>query len=111
MELSILGYKCKKCGYVQYPHRTLCRKCLHNEFDTVPLAKEGKLVTFTILHTLPPDFEVPTLGLGIVELDDGQKIMGQLAIDKPKIGMRVRSKIENVRCEEYDTYKGVVFYT
>lgn len=110
METSILGYKCRKCGHVHYPPRTLCRKCLHNEFDTAPLPKDGKLLTFTIVHTLPPDFDVPNLTLGIVELDNGQRITGQLKIKNPTLGMRVRGKIEVVRREDYNAYRGIVFY-
>lgn len=110
MELSILGYKCRKCGHLHYPNRTLCRKCLHSHFDSVPLPKEGTLLTFTVLHTLPPDFEVPALTLGLVELDNGNRILGHLKIKEPRIGMRVRGKVENVRTEDYNTYKGIVFY-
>jgi uncharacterized OB-fold protein len=114
MEMNIYGYKCKKCGHVQYPYRTICCNCHkneHNEFDIVPLPKEGKLLTYTNLYTLPPDFEVVTLGLGIVELDGGQRITGQLNIDKPKIGMKVTGKVEVVRRDDYNEYMGMVFYS
>ena len=75
--LSIIYYKtiCKKCGEND-----------HNEFDIVPLPKKGKLLTFTTLYTLPSDYEVVTLALGIVELEDGNRITGQLDIKNPKIG-------------------------
>ena len=114
---DILGYKCRKCGTVQYPNRTRCKKCGHTEwekgnivYDTVPLPKTGKLLTFTHLYALPPEFEVVSLGLGIVELDDGTRITGQVKIDKPKIGMKVKGKVELVRKDEYKKHYGVVFY-
>ena len=59
MEMNIYAYKCKRCGYVQYPYRTICGNCRendHNEFDIVPLSKKGKLVTFTHLYALPADY-------------------------------------------------------
>ena len=112
MEMNIYAYKCKKCGHVQYPYRTLCRNCHkndHAEFDIVPLAKFGKLLTFTNLYTLPSDFETVTITLGIVELEDGNRITGQLEIPSPKIGMTVKGEVKVVRSDEYNKYLGMVF--
>lgn len=112
MEMNIYAYKCKKCGHVQYPYRTLCRNCHQNEhaeFDIVPLAKKGKLVTYTTLYTLPSDFETVTITLGIVELEDGNKMTGQLNIDKPEIGMAVQGEVKIVRRDQYNKYLGMVF--
>ena len=112
MELNIYAYKCKRCGHIQYPYRTICRNCGendHNEFDIVPMAKNGKLVTFTHLYTLPADFETVKLTLGIVELDDGNKITGQLNLKNPKIGMKVKGEIQVVRQELYEKRLGMVF--
>jgi uncharacterized protein len=113
MEFNIYAYKCKRCGHVQYPYRTICRNCHennHNEFDIVPLPKKGKLLTYTILYNPPSDYETPTLSLGIVELEDGNRITGQIKIDKPKTGMAVVGKVEVVRNESYNEYMGMVFY-
>jgi uncharacterized protein len=113
MELNIYAYKCKRCGQLHYPYKTICKKCGendHNEFDIVPLPKKGKLLTFTTLYNPPSDFEVATLVLGIVELEDGNRMTGQLQIPTPKIGMKVRGKVEVVRTEEYKKHLGMVFY-
>ena len=64
MALEILAYKCRKCGQLHYPLRMVCKKCGKNEpheFDTVPLPKNGTLLTFTTVHNLPPDFNVAKL--------------------------------------------------
>ena len=113
MEMNIYGYKCKHCGHVQYPYRTICRNCHkndHGEFDIVPLAKEGKLLTFTNLYSLPPDFETVTIMLGIVELSDNNRITGRLDIKNPQMGMKVKGKVEVVRQDDYNKYWGMVFY-
>ncbi|HTY09077.1 MAG TPA: zinc ribbon domain-containing protein [Candidatus Edwardsbacteria bacterium] len=113
MERNIYGYKCKRCGHVQYPYRTICRQCHdndHNEFDIVPLAKQGKLLTFTHLYNPPADFELVFLSLGIVELEDGNRILGQISIKRPAIGMKVVGKVEQVRQDGYTTNYGMVFY-
>jgi len=114
---EILGHKCRKCGTVHYPLRTRCKKCGHTEwdkgnivYDTVPLPKSGKLLTFTRLWALPPQFELVNLTLGIVELEGGSRITGQLKIDEPKIGMKVKGKVEVVRKDEYQKDYGMVFY-
>jgi len=112
MEMNIYAYKCKRCGHVQYPYRTLCRNCKdndHNEFDIVPLSKKGQLVTFTHLYTLPADFETVRLTLGIVELEDGNRITGQLNIKEPVIGMKVTGEVQIVRQEMYEKRLGMVF--
>ena len=50
-----------------------------------------------------------TLGLGIVELENGMRMLGQIEIDDPKIGMAVKGSVEVVRQETYDSYYGMVF--
>ena len=113
MALEIYAYKCKKCGQLHYPYRMVCKKCGKNdvfEFDTVPLPKKGKLLTFTTVYNLPPDFNVARLGLGIVELENGMRITGQLKITNPKLGMAVAGKVEIVREAEYSKNYGMVFY-
>lgn len=112
MELNIYGYKCRRCGHVHYPYKTICKNCGendHNEFDIVALPKEGTLLTYTTLYTPPSDYEVVTLELGIVELEGGNRITGQLEIKDPKIGMKVRGRVAVVRNEGYRKHLGMVF--
>jgi uncharacterized OB-fold protein len=113
MELNIYAYKCKRCGQLHYPYKTICKKCGdndHNEFDIVALPKNGKLLTYTILYNPPSDFEVAALYLGIVELEGGMRITGQLDIKNPKTGMKVAGKVEVVRKDGYKKHLGMVFY-
>jgi len=114
---QILGYKCIKCGCIHYPYRSRCRKCGHTEWkgadivwETVSLPDRGKLLTYTDAYALPPDFEAVKLSLGIVELEGGNRITGQLKISKPKTGMKVKGKVEVVRLEGYNKHWGMVFY-
>ncbi|MFZ5950405.1 MAG: Zn-ribbon domain-containing OB-fold protein [Candidatus Rifleibacteriota bacterium] len=110
MEISILGYKCSKCGTIHYPNRAVCRKCRNEQFTVEPLPEKGKLLTFTHLYNPSGDFDVAILDLAIVELSNGVRITGQMKIDKPEIGMKVVGKIEKVRKSGYKSYKGMVFY-
>jgi uncharacterized OB-fold protein len=97
---------------MHYPMRMVCKGCKKNdffEFDPVPLPKTGKLLTFTKVYNLPAQYEVATLGLGIVELENGMRMLGQLEIEDPKIGMAVTGSVEVVRKETYDDFYGMVF--
>jgi uncharacterized OB-fold protein len=112
MAREIYAYKCRQCGTMHYPFRMVCKGCKSNdffEFDTVPLPKAGKLVTFTRVYNLPAQYEVATLGLGVVELENGMRMLGQLDIDDPQVGMAVRGSVEVVRKETYDDFYGMVF--
>ncbi len=112
MAREIIAYKCRLCGTLHYPFRMVCKSCKANdffEFDTEPLPRKGKLLTFTRVYNLPAQYEVATLGLGIVELENGMRVTGQLEVDNPTIGMDVIGSIEVVRREAYEDFHGVVF--
>ena len=112
MAREILAYRCRRCGTLHYPFRMVCKGCKQNdffEFDTVPLPRHGRLLTFTRVHNLPAQYEVATLGLGLVELDNGVRMMGQLHIDEPELGMEVTGTVEVVRHEPYEDFYGMVF--
>ena len=112
MAREIYAYKCRLCSTMHYPFRMVCKGCKQNdffEFDTVALPKAGKLLTFTTVYNLPAQYDVATLGLGIVELENGMRMLGQLEIDEPEIGMDVKGSVEVVRKETYDDYYGMVF--
>ena len=112
MEREVYAYKCRKCGTLHYPFRMVCKSCRSNdyfEFDTEPLPRAGKLVTFTFIHNLPAEFEVARLGLGIVELENGVKVTGQVDIEDPKLGMDVVGSVEVVKRDAYENRYGFVF--
>ena len=113
MARELYAYRCRLCDTMHYPFRMVCSGCKQNdffEFDTVPLPKTGKLLTFTKVYNLPAQYEVATLGLGIVELENGMRMLGQLEIEDPEIGMEVAGTVEIVRKEPYDNYYGMVFH-
>ena len=112
MERVINAYKCQKCGTLHYPFRMVCKNCRDNdffEFDAEPLPTNGKLLTFTFIYNLPAEFEVPRLGVGIVELENGIRVTGQVDIEDPKMGMDVVGTVEVVKREVYDDRYGFVF--
>jgi uncharacterized OB-fold protein len=76
---KLLGGKCQKCGALHLPPRLLCNKCFSKEFEWVEISRKGKLLTYTIIHVAPPQFEQMTpYAVGIIQLEKGLKIPGMI---------------------------------
>ncbi len=50
-----------------------------------------------------------SITLGIVQLSDGLRMLGQLAIEKPRAGMKVKGTVGTVRQDDYNKYLGMIF--
>jgi uncharacterized protein len=85
--------KCLKCGKIHLPPRPLCDNCFSQEFKWVNVSGKGKLVTYTIIHVAPQQFQALTpYPVGIVELESGLKIPGMIngtTQENLKIGMEL----------------------
>jgi uncharacterized OB-fold protein len=90
-EGKLMGGKCKKCGKTHFPPRPLCDECLSKEFEWTPIPTKGKLLTYTIIHIAPAQFQaMAPYAIGIIRFNNGLKIPGMIkdvALDKIKIGM------------------------
>jgi len=88
---KLVGGKCKKCGKVHLPPRPLCDNCFSKEFESIELPQKGKLLTYTVIHVAPTQFQGMTpYAVGIVQLENGLKIPGMIrgvAPEQIKIGM------------------------
>jgi uncharacterized OB-fold protein len=88
---KLLGGRCKKCGKVHVPPRPLCSDCFGKEFEWIELSPKGKLLTYTVIHVAPPQFQGMTpYAVGIVKLENGVNIPGMIRgvnIEQIKIGM------------------------
>jgi uncharacterized OB-fold protein len=95
--------KCKKCGEVSFPPRLVCPNCKSQEFETIRLNEEGKLVTFTIIRVASDKFFGTTpFAVGIVELNDNVKVTTQIAdvnFDQLKIGQKVKLVFRKIQDE------------
>jgi len=93
--------KCKKCGQVYFPPRLVCPECKSRKFEMVKLPDEGKVLTFTIVHTPGSQFtDEKPLAIGIVELAPGACITTQIVdttFDRIKIGMKVKIEFRRVQ--------------
>jgi uncharacterized OB-fold protein len=103
--------KCKNCGFVAFPPRQVCPRCHSRSFETIVLAAAGKVVTYTIIRVPPQPFsDQAPYAVGIVELDDGVRLTGQIvdcAFEELKIGRRVKIEFRKIYQEGE---AGVIYY-
>jgi len=103
-EGKLMGAKCIKCGKIMLPPRPICIQCYSENLEWIKLENKGKLLTYTIIHVAPPQFQhlVP-YAVGIIELEKGLKLPGMIKgidFDKIKIGMELKIEVEPVTKEE-----------
>ncbi len=104
--------KCTKCGEILFPSRLVCPFCGNKEFDKINLSGKGKLLTYTIIRTAPEGFgDFAPYAVGIVELKEGVKVMGQITDCNPetlKTGDQLVAKFRRMN-EEGKT--GMIIYS
>ena len=95
--------KCKSCGYVAFPPRLVCPECGHKEFEKVTLRPQGKILSFTIVHTAAEEFATETpYAVGIIETDDGARLTAQIVDctpDEVAIGKKVNLVLRRIQRE------------
>jgi benzoylsuccinyl-CoA thiolase BbsA subunit len=74
------GYRCKKCGELDFPKAKPCLKCWGEEFEMVPLSRQGKLYSVTDLYVGQPGMAVPYI-FGYIDLPEDIRIFAQLEGD------------------------------
>lgn len=92
--------RCRKCKKVFFPPRRKCDGCGGEAFETFRLPLEGKLRTFTVVHTAPERFsKLVPYGVGIVELSNKVRVTAQIVDADPeelKTGMPVRLEFRKI---------------
>ena len=88
-EGKLMAGKCTHCGKIHLPPRPLCDKCFSQEFTWVEVTPKGKLLTYTIIHIAPQQFQDMTpYAVGIIQLENGAKLPGMITGTKQlQIGM------------------------
>jgi uncharacterized OB-fold protein len=83
-EDRLMGSKCKKCGVLSVPPRSICIKCYGSELEWVEMEGKGKLAAFTCIAIGPPfmiregyDRKHPYVS-GVVELEEGVKVVARI---------------------------------
>ena len=97
-EGKLMATKCNKCGKILLPPRPICNKCYSKDLSWIELKRRGKLLTYTIIHVAPKQFEtLAPYAVGIVKLDDELQLLGMIRgveLDKLKVGMNLTIDFE-----------------
>lgn len=106
----LIGSRCLKCGKIYYPPRLRCL-CGSREFKEYQLPRRGKLISFTTIRSAPEEYkEFEPYSVGLIELEDGTKIIAQLTdvdADELKVGMEVEAVFRKIM--EYGE-RGIILY-
>lgn len=111
---NLIGTKCLNCNKVFFPPRNICPECRRGSIEKreeIQLSGNGKILTFTIVHTPLKAFnlQVPYV-MAIIELEEGPRVTAQIVnceIDEVKIGADVKSVFRKIR---EDGKSGIIHY-
>ncbi len=104
-KVSLAGSKCRDCSEVFLGKLSGCENCGSENVEPVGLSNEGKLYTYTVLYApLRGDYKGPSdpfvpLGIGLIELPEGCRIMAPLTVNDPallKIDMPMRLVVDTL---------------
>ena len=103
-EEKLMGSRCKECGVLYTPPRSICIKCYNSSMEWVEMKGEGKLAAFTCI-TVGPPFMVKEgynrknpYCVGLVELEEGTRVDARIEEVDPskpetlKVGMPLTIK-------------------
>lgn len=94
----IIGSICEDCNSISVPPRPICKKCWSDKIDFTTVETYGKLITWTVIHIAPPTYvDKAPYTLGIVELENGEKLTGILQLPigvEPEFDMKMEAAFD-----------------
>ena len=97
---NLIGSKCKSCGKVFFPKRTICPHCRRaslGKMEEYHLKQEGRIYSFSVVYET--NNPLKPYAVAMIETDDGVKITAQLVdveLDKITIGMPVKAVLRKL---------------
>ncbi len=112
-EKKLMGVKCTRCKKITVPPRTVCPHCGNTDQIWTELPNRGRLVTYTVIHVPPPQFEaLAPYAIGIVELAEGVRLPGMVKnvkLENLKIGMELKTEFETSTSNEWPQWPRYFF--
>jgi len=71
------GYRCKKCGQLDFPKMSLCPSCWGEEFESIVLSRKGKLYSYADIYVGQPGMKTPYI-IGYIDLPENLRIFAML---------------------------------
>ena len=100
---KIMASRCRDCGGVHLPPRPLCPECGGRNLQWKELKGSGNIKTFTIIHVPLTRMKVHCpYAVGVVQLEDGPSISGQILDVHDEKKIRVGSPVQAEFLKEED---------
>ena len=100
----LVGHKCGNCGTVYFPPRDICIKCHRESIGKISecnLSGKGEIVSFTIVHDVPPAFaRQRPYAMALIKLEEGPILTAQIVdsdMDEIEIGRKVSAVFRRIR--------------
>ena len=89
----LIGSECGDCGHRLFPTAAVCPNCMSENMTRLPLSRDGRVYSFTVLRQAPPGFESPSI-IAYVDMPEGVRIVTHLDMQpgEPHCDMPVRLK-------------------
>jgi uncharacterized protein len=83
--VRLAGHRCDRCGALDLPAAPVCGACGATSPSPIEVgATGGTLFGWTAVTAAPPGYEGPVpYGFGVVELDEGLRVLGRLTEADP----------------------------
>jgi uncharacterized OB-fold protein len=112
-EKRLMAAKCNECGTVLLPPKPMCTKCLSTNLKWIELEGVGKLLSYTIIHVAPEQFQsITPYTVGIVEFKNGLRLPGMIRDVKPeeiKIGMNLKIDFDTSTSSQWHAWTRYFF--
>lgn len=106
-EPHLQASQCTSCGARYFDRRNACASCFATDFETVSVANDGILRSFTIVAHAAPGVKTPFVA-GVIETSDGTSVRGNVINTEPdpehvSLGMSVRLATYSVGTDDNGT--------
>ena len=92
---------CRDCNRISFPPRPDCPNCLASNMEWVPLAPRGRVYTSTLIRAVPTPFiESAPLPVGVIDLDDGVRLLCWLVEGAGRLPLDSAVEIVAIRYED-----------
>ena len=112
-EKRLMAAKCNECGTVLLPPKPMCTKCLSANLKWIELEGTGKLLSYTVIHIAPEQFQsITPYSVGIVELQNGLRLPGMIRDVDPKeirVGMDLKIDFDTSASSQWPAWPRYFF--
>jgi len=112
---KLMCVRCVNCDALIFPPRGICPKCLQNRFEWIRLQGVGNLLTYTVIHFPPTQFDaLAPYAVGVAKLVEGPQVPGMIKhakLEDLRIGMALKVEFESGMLKEWPRWPRYFFTT